>query len=80
MIVEFASDLNPGLTKSVGDSLLDEKIGGSVHIVLGINESFRGQNRSNLHLDLVMLSPTSQSIQNKIKKLVSWDNTELACL
>lgn len=58
VIAEFAIGLNPGLTEPVGDSMLDEKIGGSVHIALGMNQAFGGQNRSNLHLDLVILAPT----------------------
>jgi aminopeptidase len=42
----------------LGIVALDEKIGGSVHIAIGMNEHFGGGNRSNLHLDLVMLNPT----------------------
>lgn len=58
IIAEFAIGLNPGLTEPVGDVMLDEKIGGSVHVAIGMNESFGGRNRSNLHLDLVMLRPS----------------------
>ena len=58
VIAEFAIGLNPGITEPVGDIMLDEKIGGSVHIAIGMNESFGGRNRSNLHLDLVILRPT----------------------
>ncbi len=57
-IAEFAIGLNPGMTEPVGDPMLDEKIGGSVHLAIGANEGFGGRNRSNLHLDLVMLCPT----------------------
>jgi len=57
-IAEFAIGLNPGATEPVGIIALDEKIGGSVHIAIGMNESFGGKNRSNLHLDLVILCPT----------------------
>lgn len=58
LIAEFAIGLNPGATEPVGDIALDEKIGGSVHIAIGMNEHFGGQNRSNLHLDLVIMHPT----------------------
>jgi leucyl aminopeptidase (aminopeptidase T) len=58
VIGEFAIALNPGATELVGDVMLDEKIGGSVHIAIGMNEALGGRNRSNLHLDLVMLHPT----------------------
>jgi leucyl aminopeptidase (aminopeptidase T) len=37
--------------------MLDEKIGGSIHIAIGMNERFGGRNKSNLHLDLVVLRP-----------------------
>ena len=56
-IAEFAIGLNPGITEPVGDTALDEKIGGSVHLAIGMNESFGGRNRSNLHLDMVILRP-----------------------
>lgn len=58
MIAEFGIGLNPGATEPIGDVMLDEKIGGSVHVAIGMNERFGGRNRSNLHLDLVILRPT----------------------
>jgi aminopeptidase len=58
VIAEFAIGLNPGATEPLGDVMLDEKIGGSVHIAIGTNVAFGGRNRSNLHLDLVILRPT----------------------
>ncbi len=58
VIAEFAVGLNPGVRQPVGDARLDEKIEGSAHIAIGANLSFGGRNRSNLHLDLVMLRPT----------------------
>jgi aminopeptidase len=57
-IAEFAIGVNPGAREPVGYIPLDEKIGGSVHIAIGMNENFGGRNRSNLHLDLVILQPT----------------------
>jgi len=57
VIAEFAIGLNPGVTEPVGDIAIDEKIGGSVHIAIGMNDRFGGRNHSNLHLDLVMLRP-----------------------
>jgi leucyl aminopeptidase (aminopeptidase T) len=56
-IAEFGLGLNPGVKELTGDPMLDEKLCGSVHIAIGMNEGFGGQNRSNLHLDLVMLHP-----------------------
>jgi aminopeptidase len=58
VIAEFAIGLNPGVTEPIGDIGLDEKIGGSVHIAIGMNANFGGRNKANLHKDLVILSPT----------------------
>lgn len=58
VIAEFAIGTNPGATEPIGNIALDEKIGGSVHIAIGMNERFGGRNKSNLHLDLVILKPT----------------------
>ena len=57
-IAEFAIGLNPGVSEPTGDIMLDEKIYGSIHIAIGMNKRFGGTNRSNLHLDLVILNPT----------------------
>lgn len=57
-IAELGIGLNPGVTELTGDILLDEKLNGSVHIAIGMNDSFGGRNHSNLHLDLVMLHPS----------------------
>ncbi len=57
-IAEFAIATNPGVTSPIGFVALDEKIGGSVHIAIGMNDRFGGKNKSNLHQDLVILKPT----------------------
>ena len=57
VIAEFAIGMNPGVVEPVGDIWLDEKMRGSVHIAIGMNERFGGRNRSNLHLDLVIQRP-----------------------
>ncbi len=56
-IAELGIGLNPGVNELTGDIMLDEKLNGSVHIAIGMNDRFGGQNHSNLHLDLVMLNP-----------------------
>jgi aminopeptidase len=66
VIAEFGIGLNPGATEPVGDVMLDEKIGGSVHVAIGMNERFGGRNRSNLHLDLVILRPTVWLDETKV--------------
>jgi aminopeptidase len=57
VIAEFAIGLNPGVTEPIGNSLFDEKIGGSIHIAIGMNHHFGGTNQSNLHLDMVVQHP-----------------------
>lgn len=57
-IAELGIGLNPGVDQLTGDIFLDEKLYGSVHIAIGMNDRFGGQNHSNLHLDLVMLHPS----------------------
>ena len=57
-IAEFAIGLNPGASEPVGLAALDEKIGGSVHIAIGANQSFGGRNLADLHLDMVIMRPT----------------------
>jgi aminopeptidase len=58
VIAELGLGVNPGITQPTGNISLDEKIGGSVHIAVGMNDRFGGKNSSNLHQDLVILQPT----------------------
>ncbi|MBS3817634.1 MAG: aminopeptidase [Candidatus Thermoplasmatota archaeon] len=57
-IGEFGIGINPEVNQAIGYTLTDEKIMGSIHIALGENRSFGGENESTLHWDLVMLEPT----------------------
>jgi len=57
VIAEFAIGLNPGVIEPIGNILFDEKIGGSIHIAIGMNTHFGGNNKSNLHLDMVVRHP-----------------------
>ncbi len=58
MIGEFGIGLNPEVHQATGYTIADEKIIGSIHIALGENRGFGGQNKSSLHWDLVMMHPT----------------------
>jgi len=58
MIGEFAIGTNPEVTRVTGDTMLDEKIVGTVHLALGSNRYFGGNNVSTLHKDMVILGPT----------------------
>ena len=51
---EFAFGLNPHINRVCGDSLFDEKIGGTVHVALGrAYPESGGENQSRIHWDLV---------------------------
>ena len=53
-IGEIAIGTNPKVTKITGDILLDEKIGGSVHIAFGASyPETGGKNVSGLHWDII---------------------------
>lgn len=58
VIAELGIGVNPGITEPTGNISLDEKIGGSVHIAVGMNDRFGVKNSSNLHQDMVILKPT----------------------
>jgi aminopeptidase len=53
---EFSFGINPYITRSIGDTLFDEKIAGSIHFTPGCayDDCFNG-NRSALHWDLVLI-------------------------
>ena len=54
IIGEFGIGLNYGINKAIKNILFDEKIGGTIHIALGqAHEKTGGQNKSNIHLDLI---------------------------
>ena len=51
---EIAIGLNDGVDRAFGDTLLDEKVGGSFHLALGSSYvETGGLNDSDLHWDLV---------------------------
>ncbi len=58
MIAEMGIGTNPRVTKVTGDCLLDEKILGTVHIAIGSNRYFGGNNSSTIHKDMVILKPS----------------------
>ena len=53
-IGEIAIGMNDGIERPMGDTIFDEKIGGSFHLALGNSyEETGGVNESDLHWDLV---------------------------
>jgi aminopeptidase len=57
-IGEFGIGLNEGVRRFTGYTVIDEKKFGTVHIAIGNNALHGGANRSNLHWDFVLESPT----------------------
>jgi aminopeptidase len=58
-IAEFAIGLNPK-AQFINDSLVDEKVLGTIHIAIGDNKgpAYGGKNSSSIHWDLIMTHPT----------------------
>ncbi len=58
---EFALGVNNAVTRSIGNTLYDEKIGGSFHLTPGCAyaDAFNG-NKSQLHLDIVCIQTAAQ--------------------
>ena len=65
-IGEFGIGINPEVHQAIGYTITDEKIMGSIHIALGENKMFGGENDSSLHWDLVMLDPSFEVNGNKV--------------
>lgn len=53
VVCEFGIGLNPNIREFTGCTVLDEKIDGTVHIAIGANHMFGGQNEAPMHIDLV---------------------------
>ncbi|MEF8873461.1 MAG: aminopeptidase [Candidatus Thermoplasmatota archaeon] len=65
-IGELGIGINPEVHKAIGYTITDEKIMGSIHLALGENKMFGGENDSSLHWDLVMLDPSFEVNGKKI--------------
>lgn len=52
-IAEFGIGFNPAKVKPTGYSLFDEKLSGTCHIAVGMNDQFGGKNQSSVHIDFV---------------------------
>ncbi|WP_372369392.1 aminopeptidase [Candidatus Uabimicrobium sp. HlEnr_7] len=57
-IAELGIGLNPNVPETIGNTLLDEKVVGSIHIAIGKNTMYGGINKSSLHWDLVAMHPS----------------------
>jgi aminopeptidase len=50
---EFAIGTNMGIQQFTRNILFDEKIGGTIHMALGVSAGKGGQNQSTIHWDMV---------------------------
>lgn len=57
-LAELGIGLNPHIPETMGNTLLDEKVVGSIHLALGRNTMYGGISKSTLHWDLVCMGPT----------------------
>ena len=58
VIAEFGIGVNEGIREVTGSTLLDEKMFGSVHIAVGNNIGWQGENDAQIHLDIITKAPT----------------------
>ncbi len=75
-IAELGIGLNPK-AKIIGQVLEDEKVIGTVHIALGNNLSFGGDNDVPIHLDGVIKKPTIYADDKKIMQEGKWTEKSL---
>jgi hypothetical protein len=57
IFAELGIGLNPAVTSLTGNSLLDEKALGTVHVAIGDNHAFGHNIKSHIHADMVTMSP-----------------------
>lgn len=53
-LAEFGIGLNENITELIGYSAYDEKIKGTVHIAVGMNDMFGGKNSAPMHMDFIL--------------------------
>lgn len=58
IIAELGIGLNPVIKDVVGYLLTDEKVMGTIHIAIGDNLNMGGNNKSNIHWDMIVKNPT----------------------
>lgn len=57
VVCELGFGMNPNVTNLCGYTVLDEKMAGTFHIAIGANHLFGGENKADIHLDLVNAGP-----------------------
>jgi aminopeptidase len=71
-VAELGIGLNPLIDKSIGYTLTDEKIGGTIHIAIGYNKgAYGGRSESCLHWDFVTHKGINlETISGKKRKML----------
>jgi len=64
-IAELGIGFNPKIRKAIGYILTDEKVGGTVHLAFGSNNSYGGKSESIMHWDFVTSPGVNVDIENK---------------
>ncbi|MDH3366177.1 MAG: aminopeptidase, partial [Thermoplasmata archaeon] len=64
-IAELGIGYNPKIRKAIGYILTDEKVGGTVHLAFGANNSYGGTSESVMHWDFVTSPGVNLEIEGK---------------
>ncbi|MFX0199706.1 MAG: aminopeptidase [Candidatus Hodarchaeota archaeon] len=72
VLCEVGIGLNDQIRQGTGTALIDEKMGGTVHVAFGDNTFFGGSNESSVHLDMVMQYPSLTIEGEKIMVHGKW--------
>lgn len=65
IIAEFGIGLNDKITALCGCSVIDEKMKGTAHIAIGMNNMFGGKNKCPMHMDFIFV-PKEIRVDDKI--------------
>lgn len=64
-VAELGIGFNPRIRKAIGYILTDEKVGGTVHVAFGSNNTYGGKSESTMHWDFVSASGVNIEIERK---------------
>jgi len=64
-VAELGIGFNPRIRKAIGYILTDEKVGGTVHVAFGSNNTYGGKSESTMHWDFVSAPGVNMEIERK---------------
>jgi aminopeptidase len=73
-IGELGIGFNPNIRKAIGYILTDEKVGGTVHLAFGSNNTYGGTSESTMHWDFVSAPGINIEVERKDGKTVTLMN------